>query len=149
MSSHDTDPRPADDDPDALRRGGDELIRHEEELRIGVQEIETGTVRARKEVTTEAVSTPVTRQVEEYDHLDRVAPVEGDSGQIETLEDGSISIPILEEELVITKRLVVRERVILRKRVTTEQQLVEAELRREHISVEGAEPESDDWRPTA
>ena len=122
----------------------DELIRHEEELKIGTQTVESGTVRARKEVTTETVSAPVSRQIEEFDNVDRVAPAEQDSGQVETLEDGSISIPILEEELVITKRLVVRERVILRKRVTTEQRVVEAELRREHISIEGAELADED-----
>ncbi len=122
---------------DADETGGEALIRHEEELAIGTRTIESGTVRARKEVTTESVSAPVTRQVEDFDHVDRVAPAAQDSGQIETLEDGSISIPILEEELVITKRLVVRERVILRKRVTTEHQVVEAELRRERVSVEG------------
>ena len=35
---------------------------------------------------------------------ERVAPeglVEGDSGEVETLEDGSISIPVFEEQLVI------------------------------------------------
>jgi uncharacterized protein (TIGR02271 family) len=127
------------DDLDAMPP--DELIRHEEELRIGTRSVETGTVRARKEVSTETVSTPTTRQIEEFDQLDRVAPADQDSGEIETLEDGSISIPILEEELVITKRLVVRERIILRKRVTTEERVVEAELRRERISIEGAEPE--------
>jgi stress response protein YsnF len=51
-------------------------------------------------------------------------------------------IPILEEQLVITKRLVVRERVILRKHVTLARETVEAELRTEHISVEVDEPRS-------
>ena len=34
--------------------------------------------------------------------------VDADSGEVETLPDGSISIPVFEEQLVITKRLVVR-----------------------------------------
>jgi uncharacterized protein (TIGR02271 family) len=131
-----------DDDP--ARPRPDELVRHQEELRVGTREIETGSVQARTEATTEAVSAPTSRQVEEFDRLDRIPPSEGDSGEIETLADGSISIPILEEELVITKRLVVRERVIVRKRVTIEERVVEAELRREHISIEGAEPETAD-----
>jgi len=38
-----------------------------------------------------------------------------DSGEIEYLDDGSVSIPIIDEELVVYKRLVVRERVIVRK----------------------------------
>jgi stress response protein YsnF len=76
------------------------------------------------------------RSVEELGEPERVAPNEQDSGQVETLPDGSISIPILEEELVITKRVNVRERVILRKRVSTREQLVRDELRRERVEIE-------------
>jgi uncharacterized protein (TIGR02271 family) len=112
------------------------LTRHDEELEIGTRSVEVGTVRAHKQVTTEQVSVPTTRQVEHFDNVDRVAPNDHDSGQIETLEDGSISIPILEEELVITKRLVVRERVIVQKRIELEHQTVEAELRREQLSID-------------
>ena len=73
----------------------------------------------------------------------RVAASEGDSGQIETLPDGSVSIPLFEEELVVTKRLVVRERVILRKHVTVAEETVEAELRREQIAIEHDPPGGD------
>jgi uncharacterized protein (TIGR02271 family) len=119
------------------------LTRHEEQLDIDTRAVAAGGVRARKTVTKEHVTTPSTRQIEEYDHLDRVPADEADSGEIETLEDGSISIPILEEELVITKRLVVRERVILRKHVTLVHEQIEADLRREHIAVETDPPEVD------
>ena len=68
----------------------------------------------------------------EMEHIDSN---EEDSGKIETLPDGSLSIPILEEELVITKRVVVRERIIVRKRIEKEQVLVEADLRRERVSI--------------
>jgi stress response protein YsnF len=73
----------------------------------------------------------------ELEHID---PNEEDSGEIETLPDGSLSIPILEEELVITKRVVVRERIIIRKQIQKEQVLVEADLRRERVSIV-ADPE--------
>lgn len=62
---------------------------------------------------------------------------EYDSGEIETLPDGSISIPILEEELVVTKRLVVKERIIVRKDTVTETRRVDAELRKERLEIEG------------
>jgi uncharacterized protein (TIGR02271 family) len=55
---------------------------------------------------------------------------------VETLPDGSISIPVLEEELVVTKRLVVRERIVIRKETRTVTETVEAELRREHVDVD-------------
>jgi uncharacterized protein (TIGR02271 family) len=110
--------------------------RHEEALRIETRSIDAGTARVHKDVSTEHTSTPVPRLVETFDGTDRQPAAEHDSGEIETLEDGSISIPIFEEQLVITRRLVVRERVIVRKRSTTETQRIEADLRSEHVRVE-------------
>lgn len=66
----------------------------------------------------------------------RVPAGEGDSGEIETLPDGSVSIPVLEEELVVSKRLVVRERIIVHKDVETRVERVETELRRERVEFE-------------
>ena len=63
-------------------------------------------------------------------------PIGDDSGQVETLPDGSVSIPVFEERLVVEKRLVVTERVIIRKWSTNEDQEVQAELRRERIEIE-------------
>jgi uncharacterized protein (TIGR02271 family) len=68
--------------------------------------------------------------------IDRLPAADGDSGEIETLPDGSISIPILEEELVVTKRIVVRERIVVHKEVVTETEHVEAELRRERVEID-------------
>jgi uncharacterized protein (TIGR02271 family) len=112
------------------------VVRHEEELELGTQEYEAGSVRARKRVESEQVERVEPRSVE-YGDFERAPVNEGDSGEIETLEDGSISIPLFEERLVVSKELFVRERVILRKRTVTEQQRIEAELRKEQIEVEG------------
>ena len=79
------------------------------------------------------------RDVEDIE-MERIDPNEEDSGEIETFPDGSLSIPILEEELVITKRIVVRERIIIRKQIQKEQVLVEADLRKERVSIV-ADPE--------
>jgi uncharacterized protein (TIGR02271 family) len=67
---------------------------------------------------------------------ERVPVAPDDSGKIETLPDGSISIPLFEEELVVTRRTVLRERVIIRKEEVTEWERVEAELRRETVRFE-------------
>ncbi len=67
---------------------------------------------------------------------ERVPVAEGDSGKIETLPDGSLSIPLYEEELVVTKRTILRERVIVRKEIAGRTQRVEAELRREHVEID-------------
>jgi uncharacterized protein (TIGR02271 family) len=111
------------------------VVRSEEELRVRTEHIPVGKVRARKTVETEHVSQLVPRDVE-HAEVERVAVDGGDSGQVETLQDGSVSIPVLEEQLVIEKRLVVRERVIIRKHRVSEDHLVEADLRREHVDVE-------------
>ena len=112
------------------------VVRHEDELELATQEYEAGSVRARKRVETDQVERVEPRSVE-YGDFERAPASDGDSGEIETLEDGSISIPLFEERLVVSKELFVRERVILRKRTVTEQHRIEAELRKEQIAVEG------------
>jgi uncharacterized protein (TIGR02271 family) len=113
-----------------------ELTRHEEELTVATEPVEAGAVRARKRTETEQVSEVVPRGIEDAD-IERLPVGDGDSGEIETLADGSVSVPLFEERLVITKQLVVRERVVIRKRTVTEEHRVEAELRRERIDIDG------------
>ncbi len=70
---------------------------------------------------------------------ERVPPNENDSGKMETLPDGSISIPVYEEELVVTKHTVLRERVIIRKEIVSETRTIQVELGRERVEVEADE----------
>lgn len=123
------------DEPQATEDAA--VTRHEEQAHYGVEEVETGRVRVRKDVESYPVTEVVPRNVEHADTSERVAAVEGDSGEVETLEDGSISIPVFEEVLVVTKRLVVRERVIVRKRTVIDEYTLQTELQREHVTVEG------------
>jgi uncharacterized protein (TIGR02271 family) len=120
----------------------DAVTRHEEELRLGKVE-EYGAFRALKRIETERVTELVPRKREQAS-IDRVFADDADSGEVETLPDGSISIPVLEEELIITKRVVVRERIVIRKETTTEQTRVTEQLRKEHVDVS----ESTTDRPT-
>ena len=119
-------------------RAETDLVRSEEELTVGVDERRAGAVRAAKRVETEHVSELVERGIEHAD-VEREVPLEGDSGEIETLPDGSVSIPVFEEQLVVEKRLVVRERIIIRKHTVVEQELVEADLQKEHVEVDADE----------
>jgi uncharacterized protein (TIGR02271 family) len=114
-----------------------EVTLHEEQAHTGTEVTEAGRVRVRKHVETYPVTETVPRNVEHADTSERVAAVEGDSGEVETLEDGSVSIPVFEEVLVVTKRLVVRERVIVRKKTVVDEYTLQTELRREHATVEG------------
>jgi uncharacterized protein (TIGR02271 family) len=116
----------------------DDLIRSEEELDVAVVEEPIGRVRARKRIESRDVSEEVEREVEDAE-VSREPAAVGDSAEIETLPDGSVSIPVFEEELVVTKRLVVRERLVIRKRTRVETQRVEATLRSERIEVDTEE----------
>ena len=117
------------------RRDGEALTRHEDVLRTGTETVETGRLRVSKQVEEEHVAERVGIGREDAE-IER-QPVDGeDSGEIETLPDGSISVPLFAEELVIEKRRVVRERVIIRKRTELEEHVVEADLRRERLSLD-------------
>jgi uncharacterized protein (TIGR02271 family) len=116
------------------------LVRHEEEVSgthaggwRGV-----GYVRARSRIGRSRVDLAVAKAVERA-ALERVPVAEGDSQRIETLDDGSISIPVFEEELVVTKRVVLKERIVLRKRIETVTETVVDELRKERIEIEADE----------
>ena len=129
----------ATSDP-ALRDRDDrtrDMTLSEERLRVGTETERTGAVRAVKHVDVENVSARVQRGTEHAD-LDRVdvPDAEADSGEVETLPDGSLSIPVFEEQLVVTKRLVVRERVVVRKHTVYEEHEVSADLKRERLEVE-------------
>ncbi len=130
---------------------GDEVVLRGERLTTGTRTEGIGAVRARKTVEERTVVDDVERGVEHAD-LDRlaVADAEADSGEVETLPDGSLSIPVFEEQIVVTKRLVVRERVVVRKHTVYEQHQVTADLRREHleIDVEGDARVTGDLDPT-
>lgn len=115
------------------RTGENELVRHEEQATVAKRWEGSGYATVRRDVDTEHVGKdfPLVRDelVEE-----RVPADANDSGQIETLPDGSISVPLFEEELVVTRRTVLRERVIIRKEQVTEWERVEADVKRERIA---------------
>ena len=134
------DDRPLDDrslDDRSLDDRSADVTVSEERLQVGTEREQVGSARAVKHVDVEQAEARVERGTEHAD-LERsvVDDVDADSGEVETLPDGSISIPVFEEQLVITKRLVVRERVIVRKHTVYEEQVVSADLRRERLEVE-------------
>jgi stress response protein YsnF len=127
------------DEPETSPETGPEVTRHEERAEVGTERHAAGRIRVRSEVETVPARETVSRHVERVGDPERVPAAEGDSGQVETLEDGSVSIPVFEEVLVVTKKLVVRERIIVRKQTVVEEETVETELRREHVVVEADE----------
>lgn len=114
-----------------------DLIAAEERLRVDTVTEQAGRVGIRKQVDHDHVEQAVPRGVE-HAEVERTTEVDAqaDSGQVETLPDGSLSIPVFEEQLVVTKRLVVRERIIVRKHTVVEEHVVSADLARERIEVD-------------
>ena len=119
--------------------GGDDAVavtRSEERAVVDTELHETGRLRVKKHVETYPVEELVSRSIEHADTSERLPAVEGDTGEVITLDDGSVSIPVFEEVLVVTKKLVVRERVIVRKRTVVDEHTLQTDLRREHVTVE-------------
>jgi uncharacterized protein (TIGR02271 family) len=128
--------RHADDEQDDLTPDEATTVLHEEHVVAGTELHESGRVRVRKHVETHPVDEVVQRSIEHADTSERQPALEGDSGEVLTLDDGSVSIPVFEEVLVVTKKLVVRERVIVRKHTVVDEHVLQTELRREHVSVD-------------
>ena len=110
------------------------VTRHEEELAVGTQEVETGRARLHKWVETE----PVAMDVELRQETARVTrePVDEPVGSAE-IGDASIDVPLRGERAVVQKQTVAKERVGIEKDVEAEHQTVQDEVRKERVEVEG------------
>lgn len=108
---------------------------HEEELEARKTTREAGRVRVSKQVRTEEKQITVPVREEEIT-IERTAgregaPIPGDAFQEKTLE-----VPLMKEEIEVTKRPVVRENVRVRKDVRERQQTASGTVRREELDVE-------------
>jgi uncharacterized protein (TIGR02271 family) len=130
-----------------MERDNDELeiVLHGEEAELRTRWVSGDVLRLCKRIDGYTVKEVVERLAETVD-VERVTVADGDSGEIETLPDGTISIPLLEEELVIETRVVVRERVLVRRRIVEEETPVRVELRRERLEIK-REPPADNDEP--
>lgn len=127
-----TDRRDLGTDRDA---NGD-MIRREEELRVGTQRVETGQVRLRKHVVTEQQTVTVPVQRDEVQVVRE--PIADGTPSNHRLGEGDAEqvVTLTEERPVVDKVVVDKERVGLQERTVTEQQQVTAEVGREEIVVE-------------
>lgn len=116
--------------------GGEErVLLSEEELVVGTQAVAAGEVVVEKHVEEHVVrqSVPVMREQVDVERR----PLPPGAGLEPRTEGEVMYIPIVEEELVITKRLVAREELVIRKTRVTEEQVVEETVRRERADVIG------------
>jgi uncharacterized protein (TIGR02271 family) len=110
------------------------VIRHEEELAVGTQQVETGRARLHKWVETE----PVAMDVELRQETARVTrePVDQPVADADLGEE-SVEVPLTGERPVVQKQTVAKERVGIQKDVATDRQTVEDEVQKERVEVEG------------
>jgi uncharacterized protein (TIGR02271 family) len=116
------------EDEDELR-----VQRSEEELAAGTREREAGQLKVRKRVRTDRESIEVPTRHEEVS-VERV-PVEGEATEVE-IGDDEVTVPVTEEEVIVSKRPVAKEEVRIRKDVVSDTETVEEDVRREEIEVE-------------
>ena len=102
-----------------------------EELAVGKQQVQAGEVNLRKTVETEHVreNVPVSREEVRVERR----PLSADSATDVDIGEDEIRIPLTREEVVVEKRAVPVEEVVVRKDVVTEDQTIEADLRREQL----------------
>jgi uncharacterized protein (TIGR02271 family) len=111
-----------------------EVVRTEEELKVGKRETEAGRARLRKWVETEPVAADVTLERERA----RVTrePIDQPASGAE-LGEQEIEVPLRKEEPVVEKETVAKERIGLEKDVETERETVAEDVRKERVDVEG------------
>ncbi|HLM78567.1 MAG TPA: YsnF/AvaK domain-containing protein [Rubrobacteraceae bacterium] len=127
-------------DEDELR-----VQRSEEELVAGTREREAGQVKVSKQVHTEREQLRVPKRREEVS-VERV-PVNEEGTGAEIGED-EISMPVVEEEVVVDKRPVVKEEIRVRKDVVQDEELVEEDVRREEVDIEDQTHRLEEGRST-
>ncbi len=107
----------------------------EEELATGTRQVTTGAVRVEKRVEKRVrrVTAPALREEVEI----RRVPVNRvvDEAPKSRRQGNTVIVPVVEEELVVTKRLVLKEEIHLIKRRTKERVVKEVELGRERAAV--------------
>jgi uncharacterized protein (TIGR02271 family) len=120
---------------DTRRDNESTITRSEEELAIGRREQRAGEVDIHKRVETEHVRESIPTRREEV--IVERRPIEDASMSTSPrIEEDEVRIPVNEEELVVEKRTVPKEEIVVRKQERTENETVEADLRRERIDID-------------
>lgn len=113
--------------------GANSVVRHEEEVNVGTERVQSGRVRLRKHVVhdTETVTVPVEREEVE---IVREPIADGEHGG--RLSDEDVEVSLSEERPVVDKDVVAKERVGLDKNVVQDQEQVQTDVAREEVDIE-------------
>lgn len=115
------------------------MTRSEEELRVSTQQRESGRVRLRKYIETEHQTITVPVRKERVEVIREPIAAENRDAAMSggDLTEEEHEIVLNEEEVVVDTQVVAKERLRLDKDVITEDQQVDADLRKERIDIEG------------
>ena len=113
--------------------GANSVVRHEEEVNVGTERVQTGRARLRKHIVhdTETVTVPVEREEVE---IVREPIADGEHGG--RLSDEDVEVALSEERPVVEKDVVAKERVGLDKNVVRDQEQVQTDVAREEVDIE-------------
>ncbi|MGX5359811.1 DUF2382 domain-containing protein [Kocuria sp. KH4] len=111
-----------------------EVIRHEERLRVGKERQETGRARLRKYVVTEHETVDVPVQREEV-RVERT-PLDGTEVTGGTIGEDTVEVTLHEERAVVAKETVGVEKIELEKETVRDTERVNAEVRKEQVEIE-------------
>ncbi len=124
----------------------------DEHLEVRKHWVQSGEVVVRRSVQTSQQTIPVELQYEEV-QVDRV-PVNrplAEGEQTQPWWDGEVMVvPVIEEEIVVSKRLVVREEVRISKRKSVRQETVSNSIRNQQVYIDttgSLRPRADDPSP--
>lgn len=122
-----------DTDRDANLEG--DIVRHEERLNVGKEEVETGRVHIRKHVVNEQQSVQVPVEREEL-RVERTPIADGEAVRGGRLEEGETEVVLHEERPVVSKETVGVEKVSIGKETVVENETVTANVAKEQIEVD-------------
>jgi len=114
--------------------GDASLVRSEEELHVGKEQVDAGRARLRKWVETEPVELDV--ELRRETARVRTEPVNEPVADVE-LGEQEVELPLTAEQPVVAKQAVAKERVTLERDVEVEHRRIEDEVRKERIDVDG------------
>ncbi len=127
---------------DAYGRGQERrLTLSEEQLAVGKRQVQAGEVNLRKTVETEHVQQQVGLMRDEVTIERRPLSAADATGDLRIGEE-TIRVPLTREEAVIDKRVVPTEEVLVRTREVSDNQTVEADLRKERLVTEGLDQQA-------
>ena len=123
----------------ALESGRDVVIPLEkEQVNVGKQEVDNGSLRVRKIVKTRTVTQPVEIR-EEQVTVDRIQDNNLNSGNTtlnQPFQGGEITIPLKREQPLVQTQVVPNGAVVIRRQDTSQQVNAQAQVRSEHVVAE-------------